>query len=106
MTSRGAAGRAELTAGEFERALRKRLPLDGLGYPDPYDLWSTPIGVHVRRRFYEGSLPGKIGAAGIAVADWIAPTGARRAVSSRVQEHPITLAQSILILLSFGGVIC
>lgn len=59
---------------------------------DPYDVWCTPFVIRVRQRFYEGRLSGKLGAAVIALADWLCPYALRNFFSACPRPYPILSA--------------
>ncbi len=63
---------------------------------DPYDLWASPVGVAVKKRYYNGQLTGKIGAVGLGTLDWLAPKTGRRLIKLKPKRYPITVAQDIL----------
>ena len=65
---------------------------------DPYDLWSTQLGVDVRRRYYAGKLGGKLGAIGLGVLDWLIPNIIRKVTRARPRIYPIVVAHEILRL--------
>lgn len=61
---------------------------------DPYDLWSTGMGVLVRRAYYRGSLAGKIGAAALQLVDLLAPGS--RALGCRKKRYASVMSQRSL----------
>ena len=63
---------------------------------DPYDVWATPLGVAMRRRYYDGRLTGKWGAVGLSLLDWLLPGTARRIVSAKPLSYPISVAHAVL----------
>lgn len=65
---------------------------------DPYDLWSTSIGVKVREQYYKGLLVGKAGAVTLGVLDWLTPTITRRLTRANPRAYPIVIAHEILRL--------
>ena len=65
---------------------------------DPYDLWSTQIGVNVRKRFYRGRLSGKIGAVSLGLLDWLTPHASRRITQAQTRRYPIVIAHEVLRL--------
>ena len=69
---------------------------------DPYDLWRTSLGVRSRRKFYKGKLLGKLGAASLAVADWLAPQLSRSLLGAQKRPYPILSALNILRLACEG----
>lgn len=66
-------------------------------FPDPYDVWMGERAVRVREQFYAGSLMGKLSAAIIAGADWLAPGIVRRLFKAAPRKYPITTAQLIMM---------
>ncbi len=64
---------------------------------DPYDIWATPLGIAVRRRYYDGRFTGKLGAAGLSLLDWLLPGIARRIVSAKLLSYPIAVAHAVLL---------
>jgi len=69
---------------------------------DPYDLWSTPIGVKVREQYYKGLLMGKIGAILLGVLDWLTPSIIRRFTRANPRAYPIVIAHEVLRLHQLG----
>jgi len=65
---------------------------------DPYDLWSTPIGVKIREQYYNGKLIGKVGAITLGVLDWLTPTITRSLTGAQPKAYPIVIAHEILRL--------
>ncbi len=65
---------------------------------DPYDLWSTKIGVKVRERYYSGQLTGKVGAVSLGLLDWLTPHVTRRLTQARARSYPIVIAHEVLRL--------
>lgn len=63
---------------------------------DPYDLWSTSIGVVIRRKYYQGKVSGKILAIAFSVADWFAPELLRRILQITPKPYPILSAHEYL----------
>ena len=63
---------------------------------DPYDLWASPFGVEVKKRFYDGDVLGQLGAVGLGIFDWLVPHIGRRMSKVEPRQYPITLAQEIL----------
>ncbi|WP_421865992.1 hypothetical protein [Motiliproteus sp.] len=57
---------------------------------DPYDLWSTKIGVWARERFYKGLLVGRLLCIIIGVVDWLVPELSRRIFRVRKKSYPIS----------------
>lgn len=70
--------------------------LDGYASYDPYDLWATPAGVGIRKRFYEGDFTGKAGAVIFSLLDWALPSLSRLLIGASPILHPITAAHLIL----------
>lgn len=64
---------------------------------DPYDLWSTDLGITVRRRYYAEVLLGKAGAVGIGVLDWLLPDLGRRLTGAAPRYYPIVVAHEIML---------
>ena len=65
---------------------------------DPYDLWSTEIGIKVRDRYYRGELTGKVGAVSLGLLDWLTPHVSRRITHARSRNYPIVIAHEVLRL--------
>jgi len=65
---------------------------------DPYDLWSTAIGVNVRKHYYQGLLVGKIGAVTLGVLDWLTPQTIRWLTRANPRAYPIVIAHEVLRL--------
>lgn len=65
---------------------------------DPYDVWSSPVGVDIRRAYYSGHVFGKLAAIALALADWLAPGFSRRIIRAAKRSYPIVAAQRILML--------
>jgi len=65
---------------------------------DPYDLWSTPIGVKARDYYYRGLLIGKFGAVTLGVLDWLMPHMVRRLANAKARHYPIVISHEILRL--------
>jgi hypothetical protein len=65
---------------------------------DPYDLWSTQIGIKVRDRYYRGQLTGKVGAVSLGLLDWLLPHISRRITHARARSYPIVIAHEVLRL--------
>ncbi len=63
---------------------------------DPYDLWSTRLGVYAKRAFYKGKAKGKLLSISIALADWLLPNLSRLVSKAEKQTYPITTAQWLL----------
>ncbi|MDY7036581.1 MAG: hypothetical protein SV375_10540 [Thermodesulfobacteriota bacterium] len=66
-------------------------------YFDPYDLWSTPLGINIRRTYYHRKAGGIISAIGLGFFDWLLPEMVRKIIRTTARLHPITFAQFILI---------
>lgn len=82
----------------YHEAMQKpALPsLSQLESYDPYDLWSTNVGVKVRESFYRGDLLGKLGAVTVASIDWLFPETSRQLTGASKRIYPISLAHWIL----------
>lgn len=65
---------------------------------DPYDLWSTSIGVKVRKQYYQGLLLGKLGAITLGVLDWLVPQLIRWLTRASPRPYPIVIAHEVLYL--------
>ena len=65
---------------------------------DPYDLWSTPIGVKARDQYYKGRVIGKAGAVTLGLLDWLTPYAIRRLTGANQRRYPIVIAHEILRL--------
>ena len=65
---------------------------------DPYDLWSTTVGVKVREQYYNGKLLGKAGAITLGVLDWLTPSVTRSLTGALPKAYPIVIAHEILRL--------
>ncbi len=65
---------------------------------DPYDVWSSPYGVVIRRVYYSGHVFGKLAAIALALADWLTPGFSRRIIRAAKRSYPIVAAQRILML--------
>lgn len=78
-------------------SLNSSCNLDGSASYDPYDLWATASGLNIRKRFYEGGLTGKAGAALFSLMDWVMPSLSRTIVGVSPRLHPITIAHLLLI---------
>lgn len=63
---------------------------------DPYDLWTTKIGVFAKKHFYKGHIRGKLLSIAIGLIDWIFPILSRRLIKAKPLLYPITVAQWIL----------
>lgn len=65
---------------------------------DPYDIWSSRLGVMVRRAYYSDEILGKLGAVTLALGDWLMPGVSRRIISAEPRSYPIVEAHRILQL--------
>lgn len=63
---------------------------------DPYDLWSTPLAVNIRRLYYEGKLLGKLYAVLLSIADWLAPSLLRNYLRMEPKPYAILTAHECL----------
>lgn len=64
---------------------------------DPYDLWSTSIGVTARRMYFQGNKKGIAFAALLGFVDWWLPGISRRAFGAKPRHYPIVIAHDVLI---------
>lgn len=69
---------------------------------DPYDLWSMPLGVNVREKYYRGSLVGKVGAITLGLLDWLTPQTIRWITKAKPRPYPIVIAHEVLRLHQLG----
>ncbi|MBI5197017.1 MAG: hypothetical protein HZA19_00220 [Nitrospirae bacterium] len=63
---------------------------------DPYDLWSTSIGITARRLYYLGDKKGVLFAASLGFLDWWLPGISRRAFGVKPRHYPIVIAHNVL----------
>ena len=65
---------------------------------DPYDIWSTRVGITVRHAYYSGSFIGKMSAITLALGDWLIPGLSRKMVGAKRSAYPIVEAHRVLQL--------
>jgi hypothetical protein len=70
-------------------------PRVGMAF-DPYDLWTSKIGVATRARYYKNALFGKPAALAISLLDWLLPSAGRYLLGVRPRYYPITSAHRLL----------
>jgi len=63
---------------------------------DPYDLWSSTVGVFVKKGYYAGVLWGKAAAICLSVFDWLIPGWTRWMTQALSRKYPIVIAHEIL----------
>jgi len=63
---------------------------------DPYDLWSSSIGVIIRRWYYDGKFVGKVFAVSLSIADLLAPMLLRRILRISPKPYPVLTAHECL----------
>lgn len=63
---------------------------------DPYDLWSTSIGVTARQLYYQGNKKGVVFAALLGFMDWWLPVISRWAFGAKPRHYPIVIAHNVL----------
>jgi len=63
---------------------------------DPYDIWSSQLGVSTRREYYAGSKQGKLKAVSLALIDWLFPDFGRYLVSAEPRMYPISLGHEVI----------
>lgn len=63
---------------------------------DPYDLWSTSIGVTARRLYYVGNKKGVLFAGLLGFMDWWLPMVSRRIFGAQPRYYPIVIAHDVL----------
>ncbi len=65
---------------------------------DPYDLWSTNLGVYIKRKYYADEFLGKMAAICIGIFDWLLPIFSRKILKTGKRYYPIVVAQGVQIL--------
>ncbi len=63
---------------------------------DPYDLWSSPLGVKIRDSYYRNKISGKLAAVFLGVVDWILPEISRSILGTVKRTYPIVIGHEIL----------
>lgn len=63
---------------------------------DPYDLWSSKVGVIAKSGYYTGKRWGKTAAVCLSVLDWLFPRLGRYFAVAHPRKYPIVLAHEIL----------